>query len=122
MSVRVGPHARYNPATFPDVVALQALINGGQDLVVLGAGTYVLAAGLSIPAGVTLLGDGSEATILEYNDAAPLTTLVQLAAGARIEGMKLRRTGAGFVTNAVLAAGNHHPPQHPQRLCSRHPP
>jgi hypothetical protein len=106
MSARVGQHARYNPATFPDAAALQALINGGEKLIILGAGTYLLNAGLTIPAGVTLVGDGSEATILDYNDAAPLTTLVQLGIGARIEGMKLQKSGAGFVTNAVLAAGD----------------
>jgi hypothetical protein len=106
MSVKVGGSARYNAGSFSDAVSLQALIDGGEKLIILGAGTYVVGAGLSVPAGVTLKGDGSEATVLEYNGAGALSTLVALAVNARIAGIKLVRTGAGVVTNGVRTSGD----------------
>lgn len=105
MAVIVGPQARYNKSTFPTASELQDLIDGGEKEIRFMEGTYSLSSGLSIPAGVTLRGAGPTATILDYGGGAPLTELLVLAAGACVEGLQLKRSGAGAVTyGATLAA------------------
>jgi hypothetical protein len=107
MTVRVGGAARYSQVSFAtSTVALQSLLNGGQKEVILGEGTYTLDAGLSVPSGVILRGDGAQATTLAYNSGGSITDFLTLASGARVEGIRLVRTGAGGVTNGVATSGN----------------
>jgi hypothetical protein len=105
MAVRIGGQAQYHPATFPALAQIQALLNGGERDIVFGAGEYVLSGSLVIPADVRIRGDGRNSTVFSYNSAAPLTTLIEMGARSSISGVRIRRTGAGGVINAISSTG-----------------
>lgn len=107
MTVHIGGRAQYPKLAFPSTAEFQALLNGGEKLITFGQGTYDLDAGVTIPAGVTVRGDGAEATILRYNDAAAVATLITLAANAHLENLAVAVAGgSGAVTDGVKSSGD----------------
>lgn len=106
MIARVGQSFRYNLGTFPTTSDIQALLNGGASEIVLGAGTLNITSPLSVPANVTLRGDGPNATTIKWNTASATTNMITLLGGARLKALAVDRDpGAGAVTNGVVTGG-----------------
>jgi len=103
MAVHIGKSAEYPKDTFPSSTNIQSLLDGGEKVITLGAGSYSLTTALIVPAGVTLRGDGT-GTILNWSSAAVITSMVTLNAGSKLENLLIQRS-AGTVTNAVLVSG-----------------
>lgn len=84
--------------------ALAAALAG--DLVFIRPGTYNLAAGISVPSGVSIRGACMGHTVVQMLGVVANTTLVTLNSDSRIEDLTLKLTSAGhFTLTGILWTG-----------------
>src|SRR3990172_2522452 len=90
---------------FLTVAAGLAAAQSGDQVSVL-SGTYNLAAGITIPDGVSLRGSGTSSCIIQMLGVGGATTLVTMGDNTRLEGVTLNLTSSGHHTlTGVLFGG-----------------
>ena len=106
MAVRIGKQARYPKSNFSSATELQTLLDSGQKLIILGEGTYSIDSPLTVPAGVTLSGDGLNVTKIKWSSPLNTTSMIRLQAGARVENLTIEQGTSGVAVNAVQTLGS----------------
>ncbi len=106
MAVRIGQHAVYKEDNVASSAELQAVLSGGQNLVLLGEGTYNLDAPITIPTGVTVRGDGPGVTTIKWNSSLSVAAAVRMQAGSRLEGATLQQGSSGLAARLLSTLGD----------------
>lgn len=84
--------------------AIAAAISG--DIVLVGPGAFTLAAGITVPANVTLRGSGVQRTVVTYSTATDPDVMVTLGLHSYVEDVRLEMTATvGGAFKGIYAAG-----------------